>query len=183
MNRSEMSACIVSPNPILPREILASLQGFGEIIVGDGLKWGVYGRYQAVARARYDTVYTQDDDCVVDIDALLNEYKPGEFLTNMTIERKMDYIGNLTLIGWGAIFPVFLPIEYLSKYLDKFGDTPLFRRECDRVFTGLTQHRTVFVPVRNLLSAVAPGRLWTDPHHKDYLKTIKEQVNILLGGE
>jgi hypothetical protein len=179
ITKSQISACIVSPNPVLPAEIMASLDGFGEIIVGDGVTYGVYGRYKAVEQAKFDVVYTQDDDCVVDVDSLIAEYVEGCLVANMTQERAIDYQGDITLVGWGALFPKTMPDKVLTYYLNRFGDTPLFRRECDRVFTGLTTHKTVFVPVRNLPSASAPGRLWTDSQHNNYLKMIRDQISQL----
>lgn len=174
--RAQMSACLVSRDPIDP-QILQSLEGFGEIIVGDG-SHGVYGRFEAIEKARFDIIYTQDDDCVVDAPLLLNEWD-GHFVSNMRPNRAAEYSKNMTLIGWGAMFHKDL-ISVLDKYTARYGKDSLFIRECDRVFTGLNTHKTVFIEVENLPNA-HEGRLGNDPRHWEYLSRVKERV-ISLGG-
>ena len=121
----------------------------------------------AVEKAKFDIIYTQDDDCVVDIPLLLNEWD-GHFVTNMRPNRAAEYAKNMTLIGWGAVFNKDL-IYALDRYTNRFGRDPLFIRECDRVFTGLNTHKTVFIEVENLpqLAFKTDGRLRhaPRPHH------------------
>lgn len=174
--RAQVSACLVSRDPIDP-QIMQSLEGFGEIIIGDGTQ-GVYGRFDAIRRAKFDIVYTQDDDCVVDVPLLLNEWD-GHFVSNMRANRAAEYASNITLIGWGAMFRKEL-ISVLDKYTKRWGHDALFIRECDRVFTGLTKHKTVFIEVENLPNA-HQGRLGNDPEHWTYLAQIKQRV-YQLGG-
>lgn len=174
--RANVSACLISRSPIDP-QIMRSLEGFGEIIVGDGTH-GVYGRFEAIAQAKFDIVYTQDDDCVVDVPLLLNEWD-GHFVSNMRPNRAAEYSRNMTLIGWGAVFQKNL-ISVLSTYANKWGQDALFVRECDRVFTGLNTHKTVFIEVENLPNAYE-GRLGNDPQHWTYLAQIKQRV-VELGG-
>ena len=174
--RAQVSACLISRGPIDP-QVMRSLEGFGEVIVGDGTH-GVYGRFEAIAQAKFDIIDTQDDDCVVDVPLLLNEWD-GHFVSNMRPNRAAEYAKNLTLIGWGAVFQKSL-ISVLDKYVSRWGKDALFVRECDRVFTGLNTHKTVFIEVENLPNAYE-GRLGNDPQHWTYLSQIKERVKLLGG--
>jgi hypothetical protein len=175
--RAQVSACLVARAPIDP-QIMKTLEGFGEVIVGDGSR-GPYGRFEAVKKAKFDIIYSQDDDCVVDIPALMAQWD-GHFISNMKQNRVAEYPGQITLTGWGCMFRKEL-IDVLDRYTEKWGFDALFLRECDRVFPGLNRHKNVFVDVENLPSATAPDRLSCDPRHWDYLAAIKQRV-IELGG-
>lgn len=176
MDKTQMSACLVSRTPIDPK-ILATLEGFGEVIVGDG-SHGVYGRYEAIKSAKFDTIYTQDDDCLVGIDRLIENYD-GHFTVNMNRWRVPEYPGNMTLIGWGAIFKKEL-IGVLDQYEARWGKDALFVRECDRVFTGLNIH-THFFGDRDDLPTATVNRMCHDPKHWEYLAQVKARV-VELGG-
>lgn len=175
--RSEVSACLVAREPIDP-QIMKTLEGFGEVIVGDGSR-GPYGRFEAVKQARFDIIYSQDDDCVVDIPELMAQWD-GHFVSNMKANRVAEYPGQITLTGWGCMFRKEL-ISVLDKYTEKWGFDALFLRECDRVFPGLNTHKNVFVDVENLPNATASNRLSCDPRHWDYLAQIKQRVYELGG--
>jgi hypothetical protein len=162
LDRSQVSACLVSREPIDPR-ILEALEGFGEIIVGDGA-FGPYARYEAVAKAKFDIIYTQDDDCLVDIDALL-ELWDGNFLTNVRPERSEPCFDNSTLTGWGSLYRKELVQPALDRYIRKYGMDDLYRREADRIFSGLNKHILVCVKVDNLPNATGVDRLTDRPDH------------------
>jgi hypothetical protein len=174
--RAQVSACLVTREPLDP-QIVRSLEGFGEIIVGDGTR-GVIGRYEAVAKAKFEIIYSQDDDCVVDIPALMAQWD-GHFISNMKANRVAEYPGQITLMGWGCMFRKEL-IDVFDEYIDRWGLDALFRRECDRVFSGLNRHKNVFVDVENLPIAYV-DRLGNDPEHWTYLAQIKKKVYELGG--
>lgn len=175
--RAQVSACLVTRDPLDP-QIMRSLEGFGEIIIGDGSR-GPYGRFEAVKQAKFDIIYSQDDDCVVDIPALMAQWD-GHFISNMKQNRLAEYPGQVTLTGWGCMFRKEL-IDILDRYTARWGFDALFMRECDRVFTGLNRHKNVFVDVENLPNATAPNRLSLDPRHWEYLAKIRQRV-VELGG-
>lgn len=177
LDRSQVSACLVSRSPIDP-QIMKSLEGFGEIIIGEG-NHGVYGRYEAIKQAKFDTVYTQDDDCLVGIDRLLGEWD-GHFVVNFNRWRVPEYPNNMVLIGWGAIFKKDL-INVLDKYTDRWGFDPLFMRECDRVFTGLNTHVNFFGDRDDLPTASGTDRMCAEAKHWDYLAEVKKRVYELGG--
>src|SRR5271157_5016634 len=83
----------VDMEPILrsmPREI-------GEVIVWDNAKrpWDAkaYGRFLAVQEASKSVIYEADDDCIVDVVAVLAEYEPGKVVCNMPMSRRAEYSG------------------------------------------------------------------------------------------
>ncbi len=177
LDRSQISACLVSREPIDSR-ILKSLEGFGEIVVGDGTH-GVCARYEAVANARFDIVYTQDDDCLVDISALLRLWN-GNFIANMMPDRLEPCFNNM-LVGWGSLFKKELVQPTLDRYTQKYGIDPLFRREADRIFASCNEHPLVSVRIENLPNATGPNRLGDHPSHKDYRAEARSRVETLLG--
>lgn len=173
--RASVSVCLVSRAPI-NSQIMETLDGFGEVIIGDG-SHGVFGRYDAIKHAKYDIIYTQDDDCVVDIPELMKQWN-GHFISNMKENRVNEYPANLTLIGWGAMFKKDL-ISVLDRYTTRWGFDSLFMRECDRVFTGLNMHKNVFVDVENLPNIYDADRLSNRPDHWQRLDEIKKRICAL----
>lgn len=160
IDRKQISACLVSREPIDPR-ILKSLEGFGEIIIADG-SHGPCGRYEAVAQAKFDVIYTQDDDCIVDIDALLKLWD-GNFIANVFPERSEPCFNNNTLTGWGSLYLKSLVQPALDRYIQKYGKDTLYNREADRIFSGLNPHPLVCVKVENIIHSL--GRLTDQPDH------------------
>lgn len=124
----------------------------------------VYGRYAAIFHARNEVIYTQDDDCIIDAQAVLCQ---GQYLdaangivSNMPKSRWDDYPDSC-LVGWGALFHRSLPEKaFLRWYVDgAFADQPgVFNRECDAVFTTLTPHVKIDVGFEHLPWAEDPER-------------------------
>lgn len=177
LDRSQVSACLVSRKPIDPR-ILKSLEGFGEILVGDG-STGPHARYDdAIAKAKFDIIYTQDDDCLVDIDALLALWN-GNFVTNVRPERSEPRFENTTLTGWGSLYRKDLVQPTLDRYIQKYGMDALYCREADRIFSGLNRHPLVCVHVENLPNAFGADRLTDRPDHLTARAEIKRRLETL----
>lgn len=119
--------------------------GFNDIIVENSDN-KIYGRYEAIQRARHDIIYTQDDDCLIEnIEELANSYDPYKIINNITEEKLLWYANNypdITLIGWGAVFNKSM-IDVLDKYISKYGIDDLLKIEADRVFTFLNSFSPV----------------------------------------
>jgi len=134
-----------------------------------------------VLLARYPVVYVQDDDCVVDVEALWEKYEPGVLTTNMPVDRRAQYpVG--ALMGWGAIFDWFLPMQAFARYLAHYPKDEFFLRECDRIVTGLTSLKLVDVPVTHLPYAEGADRLGSDPNHQKDLNEVRHRV-AAIGGQ
>ncbi len=129
----------------------------------------VYARYAALAECRNAVVYTQDDDCLIEPDAiaeLLAEYRPGEIVCNMPESRWDDYPDSC-LVGWGSVFDAHLPPFVFARWAAFHSVTSRwFMRECDVVFTTLTPHRKLDLGFTHLPWAETAGRLFKQPDHQ-----------------
>lgn len=193
-----------------------------EIIIVKGHA-GVWERYGAISRAKCEVIYTQDDDAVVDVAAILREYVPDKVTCNMLEPWRKDYQDGIALVGWGAVFG--RSMAKMSHYdvvyrggvrfdwsndrgtLDAFyayhiwltesrtvkqineltGEQfrsemlfdSIFRRECDRVFTGLSPLKLIDVGKRDLSWASDGDRMCRrahDPVHGEYLQEIRRRI-------
>ena len=140
-----------------------------EIIIERGDS--VYNRFVGVSRARFPVIYTQDDDCLVDIGAIIRAYKPGVVVNAMTEAGAANYPKEETLIGYGAIFDANL-VDVLAGW----EKDELFKRECDRVFTSLNEHHTVFPNIQILPCAHDPDRLYKQDDHYEKVKQIRKRI-------
>lgn len=182
---SEVTACIPTRGDVDMTEILASLDGFGEVIVWDNSQrydYGVYGRYMAILRSRHRVVYVQDDDCLVDAARVCRNYQEGILVANMPAIRWSDYPDS-ALVGWGAVFDGYLATNAFTQYeawrwrQERRPDDneAVFRRTCDVIFSTLTPHLKIDVGFSHLPWAEGPGRMFTD----DYPAHRKERDQML----
>jgi hypothetical protein len=140
---------------------------FGDTIVWDNSvrdDFGAFSRYLAIAEAKTDVIYFQDDDCIVwkdDQRRLLDAYEPG-ILTAMMPPERTDY-WDTVLIGWGAIFDRELPEVAFSRWVDAGEQTksPEFRIVgADFVFPMLTPWKRLDGYHLDLPHAHAENRTW-----------------------
>lgn len=164
---------------------------------------GVWERYEASARAQCDVIYTQDDDAVVDVAAVLAAYEPGKVVCNMPMDRRAEYQDGCALVGWGAVFDKSLVWEdthsglfftgalkeykrwlndYTLKsglrYREPIGDV-IFRSECDRVFTGLSDLKLIDVPFTHLPAAHGRDRMGRRACHGEYRQEIRRRIEAV----
>ena len=94
-----------------------------------------YRRWLTALNAKNDTIYVQDDDCIVNnLDKLYEEYTGNEMLIGLKGTRIMEYIGEkTTMVGWGSFFDKSW-IDF-SKYIEKYGEDEILIRESDRIMT------------------------------------------------
>lgn len=158
----QVSAVIPTRGDVDTDPIREHLQSFPEIddiwiVQGDT----VFNRYRAAQlSAVHDVIYTQDDDCITDLRPILEAYEPGIIVNAMTPDHQAKYPGRQTLVGFGAIFD-----RSLTGVLDGWEQDELFLRECDRVFTALNEHKTVFPRIENLPHATSENRMYREPGH------------------
>lgn len=137
----------------------------------------VYGRYAALRACRNPIAYVQDDDCVLDSDAiaaLVDAYQPGYVVCNMPIRFRLHYTDS-ALVGFGAVFDVGLPqaaFEQLLPLLKDGGEVipgseaaSWFFRCCDVPFTVLTPRVITEVAYENRPYATDENRMYRQPDH------------------
>lgn len=142
---------------------------FDEIIVAR--EGSVFGRYLGIERAKNETIYTQDDDCLPDAGAIIAAYKPGAVVHAMTPAHAAQYPRRAQLIGFGAIFD-----RDLIRCLDGWEHDELFIRECDRVFTALNKCESIFPDIQILPQASDDERLWRQSGHNQYRVEIERRI-------
>lgn len=146
------------------------------IIIASG-NGGVWERYRAaIERVSSGLVYTQDDDCVVDAAAVIAQHQPGKVTSNMPQWKRHEYPDEIALVGWGAVFEPHLAVEAFARYRAFFPQDDLFRRECDRVFTGLSPLKLIDVPFSHLPHAHGKERLGAQPEHLQRLAEIRKRI-------
>lgn len=180
LRSDKVSAVIVTRGDCDLAPLVASLP-FPEIAVWDNSRRPdrkVYGRYLAAAEAGNDIIYTQDDDCIVDAQALLEHYEDGLIVANVPEDRRAFYSDGVTLVGWGALFHRSL-LSVLDRYLELYPMDELFLRECDRLFTGLNRTRCVEVPLEHLPRAFARDRMGMERIHLADLAEIRRRTEEL----
>lgn len=142
-----------------------------QLVVWDNSKLfdrGVYGRYMGSILALHQTVYVQDDDCIVsDIPAILAAYQEGSVVCNMP-EKFRKHYPDSALVGFGACYQKWLPFQAFDRYFALHGiddKDERFRRTCDVVFTTLTPRILVDVSHVDMWYASGPNRMWKQPDH------------------
>ena len=181
-----VSAVVVSrmDRPIAP--VLASiLLHVEELIVVRGHD-GVWERWEAVSRCKCDVIYTQDDDAVINVPAVLAAYQPGLVTCNMPKDHRPDYPDDIALVGWGAVFDREMVwggnaeekwwTGAFGRYMDGGYDDPVFRRECDRVFTGLSPLKLIDVGKIDLPHAHGADRMGREARHGTDLAEIRRRI-------
>jgi len=150
---------------------------------GENLK--CYGRYQLAKKAKNDIIYTQDDDCVVDIDKIYTEFlKDTTRMATGTIQGFVDVVDDFTygdkqlgLVGWGAFFKKDW-IKVLDRYIDKHGKDECFYREADRIFSILLgkHHNLVRTEIELLEDEDKSIALCEHPDHLKFKKLAIERA-------
>jgi hypothetical protein len=148
-----------------------------EILIHDNTKENImcYGRYVTALKARNDTIYVQDDDCIIDVEALYDRYDGTKLVNGMKPSHVKAYKGIDSLVGWGAFFDKSW-IKVLDKYIDKYGKDDVLLRESDRIFTSLLPRETIAIDVKDFPSAQSEDALYKQEGHLDYRKEAIKRV-------
>jgi hypothetical protein len=137
-----------------------------------------FNRYANMMASSGEYFFTQDDDCLTDLQPLIDCYEPL-FVTNaMTPEHAARYAGRQTLIGFGALFN--------RANLGCFRDYPwerdaLFYRESDRIFATVNRHKTVFPDIEILAHAHNDNRLWKQKDHVSAMHAMNKRILEVTG--
>ncbi len=186
------SAVIVTRGDVDLSPILSTLRDADEIVIRKGHE-GVWERWEAALEAAHEIVYTQDDDCVVNVDEVMAaalthraelvravpataQYIPSAMVCNMPAWKRYEYPDDIALVGWGACFHKAHVRKALVEYRSAFEPDALFRRECDRVITGISPLQLIDVPFSHLPYAEGEERLGKQKEHGECLRQIRERI-------
>lgn len=167
---------------------LLTLPFIDEIIIWDNTEQNslMYGRFLAAMTARNETIYVQDDDCIIEnVEELYENYVGHEkrrLVNGMKKERISFYRGRDTLLGWGAFFERSW-IACLQMYVDKYGRDAVFHREADRIFTSLLRvpRVTMIADVKDFPSAMAGHSLSLQRDHETSKALALYRAQLLRG--
>lgn len=181
---SKVSCCLITKETTYPKEILdhVSQYPFGEILILTHSD-SPFRKHELFAKAKYETIYYQDDDAICPIDDLVALSKPD--IINLAMKQghfdvHLDNRATMGL-GWGTFFPKNM-LQSLKLYTDVYGEDDVFKRETERIFTYLNypQNRLV-LPIRDLPSAYDETRLWRQPQHINFKLLAEERCKQITG--
>ena len=160
-----VAACLVTRGDVDLSPILESLP-YGEVVVWDNSvreNLRAFGRYQAAGETQADTIYVQDDDCVLSPAAhqlLEQSYRLAPAGTAVLhIEENRD----VPWVGFGALIPRGLWEEPHARYLDRWPRDDDFLDFCDAIFTMQARVRRCYAGHRDLPWAEAASRTCNQP--------------------
>jgi hypothetical protein len=168
-----VSAIIVTRGDVDLSPCLSSIDA-DEVIIRRG-HGGVWERWEAAISAKHDVVYVQDDDCVVDFAGVIAAYDERDVACNMLASHRSDYLDGIALVGWGCVFHKDM-LNAFGHYLMRFPEDEIFRREADRVFTGLNPVKLIDLGVHHLRQAFGADRMGREARHGDDLKEIRRRI-------
>lgn len=143
-----------------PKEIDTS--GFDEVLIKTESP-SVYERYILASKARNELIYVQDDDCIVDYQALFGHYN-GQITNGMT-QHHLDYYRDkgVTLVGWGCFFPKTM-LKNMGRYASVYGVDEHMLREADRIFTYFNKpFNSVVMDHKDFTEQTQ--RMWNESNH------------------
>lgn len=179
MKASDVTAVIVTRGDVDLTMIAQSMpKDIARLVIWDNsrevVNLGVYGRYAALERAETNVCFVQDDDCLINVSAIIEAYEPGRIVANMPQSRWNDYPDS-ALLGWGSVFDKDLPPSAfhcfgsrasLLNEIDWRGAINVFRRTCDVIFSALTPRTVIDVGFAHLVWAETPDRMHKQSGHK-----------------
>lgn len=181
---SQVSCCLNTKEAVYPQQILDHLSkfGFGEILIKTHSD-SPFCKYEMINKAKYDTIYYQDDDAICPVETLVNNYQPDKINVIMKPSHFASYAPlRMTMgLGWGCLFDKKWLSE-LDKYTKIYGEDDVFKRDTEKLLTeivGPENQNRIEANVIDLPSALAPGRLSMQPHHYTNMDIIRERVKQL----
>lgn len=170
-----------------------------ELIVVRGVRgvaerWDAIARVSEIRRVRKEEpliAYTQDDDAIVDVPAVLAAYRPGVVTCNMPADRRKEYQDGIALVGWGCVMDPGLVDKAWRRYwtyatqrnlLEAWMD-PITASEADRVLTGLSDLNLIDVPFKHQPAAYGLDRMGRRAIHGDYMQEIRRRIHAVRGGQ
>ena len=151
-----------------------------EILIRDNTEDNLmcYGRYLTAKEAKNDTIYVQDDDCIIDVETLYRRYDGTKLVNGMKDTHIRAYSGKDSIVGWGTFFDKSW-IKVLDKYINKYGEDDVLVREADRIFTSLLPRETIVMEIKDFPSATSIDALYNNPEHYAYKSKALHRVREL----
>lgn len=172
IDTSQVSAVIVTRGDVDLAPVLGPLP-FDDIVVWDNqarpVDLHVFGRYAALAEARHDVVYFQDDDVLFDaFEELLGAYQPGWLVANMDAPwvEKGNYFDTVC-VGAGAIADRRILLRALARYQERYPADPWLHLECDLIVGTLVPTQKIDLGYRVRTDVEQDGRLCRQPWQSD----------------
>ncbi len=184
---AKVSCCLITKEESYPQVILDHLMPFkfGEILILTHSD-SPYRKYELFKKAKFDTIYYQDDDAICPVKELAELFQPNIINVAMKqghFEAHRDNRATMGL-GWGSLFPKSI-LKSLKRYTKVYGEDAVFKRETERILTYLNypQNRLI-LPIQDLPSAFESDRLWRQGEHQEF-KILAEDLckNLLENGE
>lgn len=176
-----VSACFITKDPVYPAVIVERVMaiGFGECLFLTNCD-SPHRKQELFAKAKYDFLYYQDDDCIAPIQELLAAAVPDQITCAMKPSHLASYAkSRIALLGWGSIFPK-RTIEVLQQYRAVYGEDALYRRESERIMTWFAYpQQRLELPIEDLPSAFALDRLSMQPDHYTYIPIVEERCAVI----
>ncbi len=157
-------------------------------------RWDAIARATEIRRTRKEEpliAYTQDDDAIVDVPAVLAAYEPRVVTCNMPADRRASYPDAIALVGWGAVFDGALVDPAFRRYwmyahthgcFEAWNDN-ISRSEADRVFTGLAPLKLIDVRFEHSPAAHGTDRMGTRQCHGNYMQEIRKRIYAVRSGK
>lgn len=126
---------------------LETIPQIDEILVRDNSEenLGDYGRYLEAMKSKNDTLYFQDDDCIVNnIQQLIKLYNGTRLVCNMTEAHQQLYKDKEQMLGWGSLLDKSW-FKYLDIYTKIYPMDDIFYRQADRILTSLLPKKPLVV--------------------------------------
>jgi hypothetical protein len=178
----EVSCCLITKDVLYPAPVLDHVLcfPFGEVMIMTGCD-SPHRKQELFEKAKYDTIFYQDDDCIAPIQQLAELSKPGVINSAMKAQHLRAYgRSRIQLIGWGSFLPK-SAIKVLDMWRAEYGEDFLYKRETERIMTWFNwpNQNRMELPITDLPSAFASDRLSMQPGHYDYIPMVESRCLAL----
>lgn len=165
---------------------LESIPEITQVVVWDNTCANImcFGRYLAALESENDTIYTQDDDCIVNnILELISAYNGTSIISAMKPWHIKAYAKHPeTLMGWGSVFSRKW-IRVFNRYISQYGIDNILLREADRIFTGLNRYTVTEADIRQLDCERDDNAMFLDDCHKESVREARERIGWVKATE
>ena len=157
----KVSAVLVTRGDVDITTILNSLP-FDDVVVWNNAEredLQCYGRFAAIAEAKHDYIYTQDDDLLVPIPSLVRGFRQGVDAVFANRPHGEEW----RFLGCGAIFH--RSLADFSAYTDMYGFDAEFCRVADVVFAYQHPYRSEWFGYLDFPWQTAENRMYRQGDH------------------